>query len=100
MTNTKRDKIMEGHRLIRDFQREREIPEEIVSFQWKELELVRRQLTESINDLKIEFDKNMDNTERQGDIFDDVGMIKHYIDSIENIERGFRKISKKYGWDK
>ncbi len=100
MTDIKRDRIMEGHRLIRDFQREREIPEEITNFEWKELELVKKQLTESINDLKIEFDKNMDNTERQGDIIGDAGMLKHYIDSVENIEKGFKKISEKYGWNK
>jgi len=96
MTNTKRDRIMEGHRLIRNFQREREKPEEVTNFQWKELELIKRKLTESIKELKIEFDKS--DAEKQGDIFDDVGTIKHYIDSIENIEKGFKEISKKYGW--
>lgn len=29
-----------------------------------------------------------------------VGIIKHYIDNIENIERGFKDISKKYCRDK
>ena len=98
MTNKKRQDIMEGHRLIRNFQRERENPEEVTNFQWKELELIKRKLTESVNDLKIEFDKSTDNAEKQGDIIGDAGMLKHYIDSIENIEKGFKEISKKYGW--
>jgi len=99
MNTTKRDKIMEGHKLIRNFQREREKSEEITNFKWKELELVKKQLTVSVNDLKREFE-NTDNAEKQSDIFGDVGTLKHYIDSIENIERGFKKISEKYGWDK
>ena len=100
MNNTKRQDIMEGHRLIRNFQREREQNKEITNFEWKELQLVKEQLSESINDLKKEFDRNRDNSEKQYDIFGDVGMLKHYIDSIENIERGFKKISEKYGWNK
>lgn len=100
MNSTKKDRFIEGHRLIRNFQRERERVEEITEFKWKELELIKKQLTESINALKKEFDNNKDNPEKQQDIFSDVGIIKHYIDSIENIERGFKQISKKYGWDK
>jgi len=95
-----KEKFIEGHRLIRNFKREREQNKEITNFEWKELQLIKKQLTKSIYDLKIEFDKNTDNNEKQQDIFGDVGMFKHYITNIENIERGFKTISEKYEWDK
>jgi len=95
-----KEKFIEGHRFIRNYQREREISEEIINFEWKELQLVKNQLSKSINDIKKEFDRNEDNSEKQYDIFGDVDTLKHYIDNIENIERGFKKISEKYGWDK
>jgi len=95
----KRDKLLEGHRLIRNFQREREVEEDVTIFKWKELGLVKKQLLESMEDLKMEVGK-VDDEEKQRDIVEDLLLLKHYISKIIDIEKGFNKISEKYEWNK
>ncbi len=94
-----REEIMEGHRLIRNFQREKE-KELIVEFEWKELKLVHKGLCELIEDLKKEMEKNKDDMEKQFDIAADMGNINHFISNCKVMELGINRISKKYGWDK
>lgn len=92
----KRDKLMEGHRLIREFKREEKKCEEITTFELKELGDVKNLLSKKMDDLRSEMEKNKGLFEKQQDIASDMGTIKHYIDNIENIERGLKDISKKY----
>lgn len=95
-----REKFVEGHRLIRNFQREREKELIITEFKWKELELVYKSLREIIEDLKKEMEKNKDSMEKQFEIAADMGNINHFISNCKIMEIGMNNISKKYGWDK
>lgn len=95
-----KDRLMEGHRLIREFKREERKCEEIINFEWKELGDVKNRLSKQMDELRVEMEKNKGVFEKQQDIASDMGTIKHYIDNIENIERGFKSISKKYCLDK
>ena len=40
-----KDRLMEGHRLIREFKREERKCEEIINFEWKELGDVKNRLS-------------------------------------------------------
>ncbi len=95
-----REEIMEGHRLIRNFQREKEKELIVNEFKWKELELVYKSLCEKLEDLKKDMERNKDNMEKQFDIAADMGNINHFISNCKIMEIGINGISKKYGWDK
>lgn len=96
----KKEELMEGHRLIRNFQREKEKELVVDKFKWKELELVNTQLNNVIVDLKKEMVKNEDNIEKQFEIAADMGNINHFINNCKIMEIGINRISKEYGWDK
>jgi len=95
-----KEKFIEGHRLIRNFQKEKREELIVNEFKWKELELVHKSLCENIEDLKKEMEKNKDNMEKQFDIAADMGNINHFISNCKIMEIGINSISKKYGWDK
>jgi len=95
-----REKFIEGHRLIRNFQREKEKEIVVTEFKWKELELVHKSLYENMEELKKEMEKNKDNIEKQFEIAADMGNINHFINNCKIMEIGMNNISKKYGWDK
>lgn len=97
----KEDKLIEGHRFIRNFQREERKEEDIgiKDFKWKELGIVKKQLLESMEDLKLEVSKTNDE-KKQMDIVEDLLILKHYISQVQDIEKGFNQISEKYGWNK
>lgn len=98
--NMDREKFIEGHRLIRNFKREKREELIVNEFKCKELELIHKSLCENVEELKKEMEKNKDNIEKQFDIADDMGNIKHFIHNCKIMEIGMNNISKKYGWDK
>ena len=95
-----REKFLEGHRLIKNFKREKGEELIITEFKWKELELVHKSFCENIEKLKKEMEKNKDSTEKQIEIAADMGNINHFINNCKIMEIGINNISKKYGWDK
>ncbi len=96
----KDDRLMEGHRLIRNFEREKEKEIVINEFKWKEIGIVHKQLLETIEELKREMDKNKDSMEKQFDIAADIGNINHFISNCKIMEIGVNRIAEKYRWNK
>lgn len=96
----KEDRLIEGHRLIRNFKREERKEEiiEVKDFKRKELGLVEKDLLETIEDLK-ELLKVSDEI-KQKDIIEDLPLLKFYISKCVDIEKGVNIVNEKYGWNK